>query len=63
MPPIEVKDTTAPPTSQQDSEVVVKETNKLAPVVTSQVCSVILLVILVTIATGRATLIAGCYIK
>lgn len=36
MPPIEVKDTTAPPTSQQDSEIVVKETNKLAPVVTSQ---------------------------
>lgn len=64
MPPIDVKDaTTAPPTNQQDLEAPAKEMNKLAPVVTSQVCSVISLVILVTMATARATFIAGYYIK
>ena len=64
MPPIDVKDaTTAPPTNQQDLEAPAKETSKLAPVVTSQVCSVISLAIIVTMATGRATFIAGHYIK
>lgn len=63
MPPIEVKDATAPPTNQHELEPPVTEANKLPPVITSQVCSVISLVILVTIATGRAAFITGCSVK
>ena len=41
MPPIDIKDTTAPPMNQQDLEASAKKTSKLVPVPTSQVCSLI----------------------
>ena len=63
MPPIDIKDTTAPPMNQQDLETPPKEISKLAPVPTSQVCSLISLVMFVTMETARATFIAGYYIK
>jgi len=63
MPPIDVKDTTTTATNQQ--ETINKEPTKLptAPVLSSQVCSIIPLIVLVTIATGRTTFTAGCYVK
>ena len=63
MPPIDIKDTTTSAANQQ--ETITKEPTKLppAPVLPSQVCCVISLIILVTIATGRATFTAGCYVR
>lgn len=63
MPPIEMKDTKAPASNQPEAPA--KEMTKLPPtaVLPSQVCSVISLVILVTIATGRAILATGYYVK